>query len=118
VYSTTDKYCLQVLFSFFRFTAVPTGRESADEDRGGGGDMSTGVTVTSRYSTEPVFVNLLRSPRIDSQTGGPVLKPYLSYRPAKLQAGEIDSSESTPGLLKRLQIRTLYKDPIPFPSDA
>ena len=52
--SIVYKFC----FLFFRFTAVPTGRESADEDRGGGGDMSTGVTVTSRYSTEPVFVNV------------------------------------------------------------
>ncbi len=36
---------------------------------------------------EPVFVNLLRSPGspgTDSQPGGPVRKPYLSYRPARL----------------------------------
>jgi hypothetical protein len=32
--------------------------------------------------TEPVFVNLLRSPGIDSQPDGPVRHPYLSYRPA------------------------------------
>ncbi len=38
-------------------------------------------------NTEPEFVNLLRSQGIDSQTGG------------------IDSLESIPGLLKRLQIR-------------
>ncbi len=36
---------------------------------------------------EPVFVDLLRSPGIDSQPGG------------------IDALESIPGLLKRLQIR-------------
>jgi len=30
-----------------RFTAVPPGQESGDEERGGG-DMSTGVTLTSR----------------------------------------------------------------------
>ncbi len=34
--------------------------------------------------TEPVFVDLLRSPRIDSQPVGPVRQPYLSYRPARL----------------------------------
>jgi hypothetical protein len=32
--------------------------------------------------SEPVFVNLLRSSGIDSQPGGPVRQPYLSYRPA------------------------------------
>ncbi|XP_023343124.1 somatostatin receptor type 2 isoform X2 [Eurytemora carolleeae] len=32
-----------------RFTAVPPGQESGDEERGGG-DMSTGVTLTSRAS--------------------------------------------------------------------
>ncbi len=31
-------------------------------------------------NTELVFVNLLRSPKIDSQPGGPVRQPYLSYR--------------------------------------
>jgi hypothetical protein len=40
-------------------------------------------------SPEAVFVNLLRSSGIDSQRGG------------------IDSSESIPGLLKRLQIKAL-----------
>ncbi len=33
---------------------------------------------------EPVFVNLLRSPWIDSQPDGPVRQPYLLYRPAML----------------------------------
>jgi hypothetical protein len=56
---------------------------------------------------EPVFVDLLRSPGIDSQPGGPVRQPYLLYRSAKLQASGIDFSESIPGLLKRLQIRAL-----------
>jgi hypothetical protein len=53
--------------------------------------------------TEPVFVNLLRRPGIDSQPGGPIRQPYLLYRPAGLhstQAGGIDSSESIPRLLK------------------
>ncbi len=42
--------------------------------------------------TEPVFVNHLRSPRIDSQPGGPVQLTYLSYRPAMLHR----LSESNP----------------------
>ncbi len=33
---------------------------------------------------EPVFVNLLWSPGIDSKPGVPVRQPYLSYRPARL----------------------------------
>ncbi len=41
--------------------------------------------------SEPEFVNLLRSQGFDSQPGGPVRLPYLTYRPAKLQrlAGSI-----------------------------
>ncbi len=35
-------------------------------------------------NTEPVFVDLIRSPRIDFQPGGPVRQPYLSYRIARL----------------------------------
>jgi hypothetical protein len=35
--------------------------------------------------SEPVFVNFLRSPGIDSQPVGSVRQPYLSYRPAWLQ---------------------------------
>ncbi len=34
--------------------------------------------------SEPEFINLLRSPGIDSQPCGPVRKPFLKYRPAKL----------------------------------
>jgi hypothetical protein len=41
--------------------------------------------------SEPVFVDLLRSPEIDSQPG------------------EIDVSESIPGIHKSLQIRALIK---------
>jgi hypothetical protein len=33
---------------------------------------------------EPVSVDLLQSPGIDSQPGGPVRQPYLAYRPARL----------------------------------
>jgi hypothetical protein len=35
-------------------------------------------------SAEPEFVNLLRSPGIDSKPGGPVRQPYLTYRPDRL----------------------------------
>jgi hypothetical protein len=33
---------------------------------------------------DPVSVNLFRSPGIDSQPGGPIRQPYLSYWPARL----------------------------------
>ncbi len=46
---------------------------------------NTYTDTDGRASTEPVFVNLLRSPGIDSQPGGPVRQPYLTYRPAWLQ---------------------------------
>ncbi len=36
------------------------------------------------HISEPVFVDLLRSPRIDSHPGGPEWQPYLSYWPARL----------------------------------
>ena len=38
---------LSIYLSMSRFTAVPPGQESGDEE-GRGGDLSTGVTVTSR----------------------------------------------------------------------
>jgi hypothetical protein len=40
---------------------------------------------TQYWTSEPVFVDLLRSPGIDSQPGGTVRQPYLAYRPARLQ---------------------------------
>ncbi len=36
------------------------------------------------HKSEPVFVDLSRIPRNDSQPAGPVRQPYLSYRPARL----------------------------------
>jgi hypothetical protein len=51
--------------------------------------------------SEPVFVDHLRSPVIDSQPGGPVRQPYFSYRPAEPHR----LTESIPGLHKQLQIR-------------
>jgi hypothetical protein len=63
------------------------------------------VHIFNDRLTEPVFVNLLRSPGIDF----PILAgrydstTYLSYRPARLHR----LVESIPGLHKRLQIRAL-----------
>ncbi len=57
----------------------------------------------------PSFVNLLRSPGIDSQPGGSVRQPYLWYGPDRLHR----LAESIPGLLKRLQILTLLDTSLP-----
>jgi hypothetical protein len=53
----------------------------------GGGQIGAGpegfVGVLGDYDLreeEPVFVNLLRSPGIDSQPSWPVRRPYLAYR--------------------------------------
>ncbi len=43
-----------------------------------------GTLVPYHPHTEPVFVNLIRSPEIDSRPCGPVQQPYLTYRPAGL----------------------------------
>jgi hypothetical protein len=40
--------------------------------------------VSTFYGSAPVFVNLLRSPGIDSKLAGPVRQPYLKNRPAGL----------------------------------
>ncbi len=64
--------------------------------------FDTGIVCLYKRS-EPEFVNLLRSSGNDSQHGGPVRQPFLTYRPARLHR----QAESIPGLLKRLQIRTL-----------
>ncbi len=57
--------------------------------------LSVSVQPSCCLCTEPVFVDLLRSPRIDSQPG------------------EIHSSESIPGLHKNLQIRAQFYGPWP-----
>jgi hypothetical protein len=54
---------------------------------------------------EPEFVNLLRSPGIDSRPGWPIRQPHLTYRPARLHIGW--RNRFLHGLLKRLQIRAL-----------
>ncbi len=63
---------------------------------------------------EPEFVNLLRSQGVDSQPGGPVRQPYMTYRPARLQR----LAESIPwnrflGFLKvyKSGLRFLYSVP-------
>ena len=38
----------------------------------------------SNLYPEPEFVNLLRRPGFDSQLGGPLRQPCLTYQPAKL----------------------------------
>jgi hypothetical protein len=40
--------------------------------------------VLCAQESEPLLVNVLRSPGIHSQPGGPVGKPYLLYQPARL----------------------------------
>ncbi len=63
------------------------------------------ITAQARQSTDPkpVFINILRSPRIDSQPAGQVRQLYLTYRQGKIHR----LAESIPGLLKCLQIRAL-----------
>jgi hypothetical protein len=60
-------------------------------------------------STEFVFVDLLRRPGIDSQIPAWRAGMTTFVKPARqaTEAGGIDSSESIPGLHKRLQIRAL-----------
>jgi hypothetical protein len=55
-------------------------------------------------SPETEFLNLLRSPGIDSQLGGKVRQPYLTAGQATHRL-----AESIPGLLIRLQIRAQQK---------
>jgi hypothetical protein len=57
-----------------------------------------------RNMPEPLFVNPLKSPGIDSQPGGPVRQPFLTYRPDRLHR----LAESIPRLHKRLQIPSLW----------
>ncbi len=52
-------------------------------------------TVQCTLYTEPVFVDLLRSPEIDSQPGGPLRQSYLTHRMAwRYRFPGIDSLES------------------------
>jgi hypothetical protein len=60
-------------------------------------------TVQCIYSTEPVFVSLLKSPGIDSQPDGPRYdNPICRSGPQCYIGSGIETSESIPGLLKRL----------------
>jgi hypothetical protein len=65
------------------------------------------------WSTEPVFVNLLMGPAIDSQPGRPVRQPTWRTDPPGYKAGGMDTLESIPWLLKLLQIPALYSNYFP-----
>ncbi len=57
--------------------------------------------------SEPEFVNILRSPGIDSQPGGPVRQPYLANRRPGYIGWRNRFLGIDPGVLKRLEIRGL-----------
>jgi hypothetical protein len=69
-------------------------------------DLSTlyNTVGPSGYS-EPGFVNLLRSPGIDSQPGGSERQRHLTYRPGTIGyiSYQVVSLESIPELLKGTQ---------------
>ncbi len=46
--------------------------------------MYSTAQYNAHFHPEPKFLNLLKSPEIDSQPGGPVRHPYLTYRTARL----------------------------------
>ena len=71
-------FCLHDLLVSFRATH-DAGSWSAATTR------QSCIHMHFKIASEPVFVNLLRSPGIHSQPTGPVRQPYLSYRPARLQ---------------------------------
>ncbi len=63
--------------------------------------------IVPQVIAESEVVNILWSPGIDFQPGGPVQQYYLTYRPARLHRLQ-PMAESIPGLLKRLQKRALF----------
>jgi hypothetical protein len=75
------------------------------------GGSSGLLAPISPLRTEPVFVDPLRSPEIDSQPGGPVRQPFMLYQSPYLETfmeprnrfRGIDSARlgSIPGLHKR-----------------
>ncbi len=82
--------CEGVIFWPIAFSHLhKTRRRMRLKMRGEGGKEPKGrlrskLLYQGETTTEPVFVNLLRSPGIDSQPGGPVWQPYLSYQPNTL----------------------------------
>ncbi len=48
-------------------------------------DSALQIYLLYLQRSEPEFVDLPRSPGIDSQPGGPVRQPYLTYWPGRLQ---------------------------------
>ena len=64
---------------------LPRGSLVSDIPAGDGKLVNLYLRCSShRVFPEPVFVNLLWSPGVDSQPDGTVQQPYLSYRPARL----------------------------------
>jgi hypothetical protein len=55
----------------------------AAAEKGGAGGVTPPPSPVPYFPVETDFVNLLRSPGIDSQPGGPVRQPNWTYRPAK-----------------------------------
>jgi hypothetical protein len=75
------------------------------------------IMITDGYSsascTEPVFVDLLRSPGIDSQPGGPVRQPFLSYRSARLhRLTRITNADSEDGKKEKEPSRAVRNEVI------
>jgi hypothetical protein len=52
------------------------------EDDGGGGGLR--ILLCQSLFSEPVFIDRVKSPGIDSKPGGPVRQPCLTYWPARL----------------------------------
>ncbi len=82
--------------------------------------LESSLDHTVSASPEPVFVNILRSPRIDSQPGGPVRQVYLMYRPPtrarickRLRSPGIDSEESITPAYVAWRAGTTNRDVVP-----
>jgi hypothetical protein len=65
-------------------TVFPKFAGNGRENSWGGDSKEKSPLSIKKNEPEPVFLNLLRSPGIDSLPGGPIRHPYLSCRPARL----------------------------------
>ncbi len=66
-----------------------------------------------RNMPELLYVNIFRSPGIDSQPGGPVRQPYLMYRPDRYRLAESIPWNRFLGSLNVYKYRLLtYRDKI------
>jgi hypothetical protein len=81
---------------------------------------TAGMLVEAQNHPESVFVNILRSPGIDSQLGGQVEQPYLSYRSARLPrlAESIPRNRFLSSVnVYKYGLRILrFFNPLPFPA--